>query len=96
MFKRHPENLADILAKAIRQSGLETPLLQKRLVDNWEKVVGPVYARYTGNKFIKNQILFVKILSPGVREELSFRRSAFVSALNQSVGAQIITDIKIY
>ncbi|OYP56186.1 DciA family protein [Segatella bryantii] len=96
MFKRHPRSLEAILLNFIRTEGLETPLLQKRLIDSWPVVVGPSIAALTGEKYIKNQTLFVKILSPALRQDLSMMRSKLVQRLNAEVQAQIITEIRFY
>ena len=71
-------------------------MLQTRLIDSWDEVAGKAVARYTGEKFIKNQTLFVKISSPALRTELSMMRTSLVSSLNQRVGAYIISDIRFY
>ena len=52
MFKRNVKSLGDVLNVLLREEGLETPLLQKRLIDSWEDVMGPAIAKYTLNKFI--------------------------------------------
>lgn len=96
MFKRKVLPLSEVLSDLIRKSGLETPLLQKRVVEGWDEVVGPVIVRYTLEKFIKNQTLFVKISNPALRADLSMRRSEIVKALNDKVGAFIIADIRMY
>ena len=71
-------------------------MLQRRAIDAWEKVVGAGVARYTGEKFIKNQTLFVKILSPALRADLSLSRSLLVKRLNEAAKAFVISDIKFY
>ena len=71
MFKREVKSISDILQQFLRKEGLETPLQQKRLVDAWESVTGEIVARYTQEKFIKNQILYVKITNPALRKALS-------------------------
>lgn len=96
MFKRSVQPIGDILWHFLRKEGLETPLLQRRLIDNWEQVAGSLAARYTGEMFIKNQTLFVKILNPALRQDLSMMRSDLVRKLNQSVGTQIITELRVY
>ncbi|CCY80737.1 putative uncharacterized protein [Prevotella sp. CAG:1185] len=96
MFKRDVLTLADILQKCLRQDGLETPLQQKRVIDSWDKVVGKVIAGYTGEKFIKNQTMFVKILNPALRSDLAMMRDRLVKNLNMEVGANVIVDIKFY
>ncbi|MBR6444920.1 MAG: DUF721 domain-containing protein [Prevotella sp.] len=96
MFKQQPQAISDILQQLLREQGLETPLRQKRLIDAWEKVTGATVARYTGEKFIKNQTLHVKITSPALRHDLSMMRSQLVKRLNAEVGAMIIADVRIY
>ena len=78
----------------LRELGLETPLLQKRLIDSWPTVAGEAIARYTTNVRIQNQTLFVSLSIPALRADLSMRRQEFVQRLNQHVGAQVIADIR--
>lgn len=96
MFKQQPKAISDILQQLLREQGLETPLRQKRLIDAWEKVTGATVARYTGEKFIKNQTLHVKITTPALRHDLSMMRSQLVKRLNAEVGAMVIADVRIY
>ncbi|MCR5131480.1 MAG: DUF721 domain-containing protein [Prevotella sp.] len=96
MFRREVKSLAEVLQNFLRQEGLETPLQQKRLIDAWEKVTGPTVVRYTGDKFIKNQTLHVKITNPALRQDLSMMRSQLVKRLNAEVGAMVIADIHIF
>lgn len=96
MFRRKVQNIGDLLAKYLRQEGLETPLLQKRLIASWDEVTGPVVARYTQQKTIKNQTLFVKMSNPALRQDLSMMRTQLVKRLNEKVGSMVITDVKFY
>ena len=96
MFKRDVKTISELLQQVLRHEGLETPLLQKRLIDSWEIVVGQTVARYTAEKFIKNQTLYVKITNPALRQDLSMMRAQLVLRLNQQVSGQIITDIKLF
>lgn len=96
MFRRKVQTLADILQQTLRENGLETPLLQHRLIDAWPTVVGQTIDEYTGERFIKNQTLFVKILNPALRQDLSMMRTQLVKRLNEQVGAMVITEVRIY
>ena len=64
MFRRKVKPLSEILGKLLREEGLEAPLLQKRIVSAWDIVAGPTVVRYTQEKSIRNQTLFVKIINP--------------------------------
>jgi predicted nucleic acid-binding Zn ribbon protein len=83
-----------LLLQALREQGLETPLHQKRLVDAWPVVAGPLIARYTQNAYIYNQTLYVRLTNPALRADLSMRRSEFTQKLNEAVGEQVITDVR--
>ncbi len=80
----------------MRQNGLETQLLQRRLLAAWDDVAGPVVAQYTETKEIKNQTLWVKIANPAVRQDLQMCRTALVDQLNAKVGTRLIAEIKVY
>ncbi len=96
MFRKHPQNIESLVRSFIRANSLETPLLQRRLIDAWEDAAGEIVAQYTEEKKIRNQTLWVKIINPAVRADLQMKRSDLVKKLNETVGAQIITDIRVY
>lgn len=96
MFKREVKSINDILQQFLRKEGLETPLQQKRLIDAWDSVVGLMVARYTQEKFIKNQILFVKITNPALRQDLSMMRQQLTRRLNEVVGSSVISDVRVF
>lgn len=94
MFKKDVSLIKDLIYRNLRMQGLETPLLQKRLIDSWPEIMGPVVARYTLNLYINNQVLFVHLSSPALRAELSMRKTEYIRMLNDKVGSQIIVDIR--
>ena len=96
MFRRDIHDVSELVNAFLRQNGLETPLLQRRLIDSWGKVVGKTIERYTEEKYIRNQVLFVKLSRPALRSDLSMMRTDLVNRLNQEVGAKIIIDIRFY
>ncbi len=96
MFRQKVKSIAELLPEFLRSEGLETPLQQKRLLDSWETVVGQPIAKYCGDRFIKNQTLYVKITNPALRADLSMNRTVLVRRLNEQVGAQVIADIRFY
>lgn len=96
MFRRQVKGLDEILNTLLRENGLETPLLERRVMEAWDTVTGKTVARYTGEKFVKNQTLHVKILNPALRQDLSMMRSQLVKRLNEAVGSLVITDVKLF
>lgn len=79
----------------MRENGLETPLMQRRLLEAWESVAGEVVAKYTTEKYIKNQTLFVHLENPALRSEVSMMKEELVRKLNNAVGGQMIREIRL-
>ena len=94
MFKRDVKAVKELILRTLREQGLETPLLQKRLMEAWPVVAGEAISRYTGSVSIRNQTLYVHLTSPALRADLSMQRSEYVKRLNEHIGSQVITDIR--
>lgn len=94
MFRRDVKTIKDLIMQNLRSQGLETPLLQKRLIESWPEVAGPVVARSTRSVYIYNQVLYVQLASPVLRVELGMRRQVYVDQLNHKVGSRVITDVR--
>ena len=94
MFKRDVKELQELVMRNLRAQGLETPLLQKRLIEAWPVVAGPTVMRYTRETVIRNQTLYVRLSSPALRAELSMCRQELVKKLNDYVQSQVIADIR--
>jgi len=94
MIKRKNEySLKEVLDQLVKAYGLEGKLLETRIINSWEKVVGRILARHTTHLSIKNRILYVSLDSSVLRNELSMARSKLVDSLNKEVGQKVIEDI---
>lgn len=93
MRQSKSEKLGDIVNQILRLNGLETPLNQHRIIEVWKNNIGRSFERYTENIFIKNQILYIKLNSSVVRNELSMHAKVLANKLNNEVNAQVITNI---
>jgi predicted nucleic acid-binding Zn ribbon protein len=94
MFRKDVKNIGELILRNLRSQGLETPLLQKRLVDAWPTVMGDIVAGYTQEVYIRNQTLWVHLTSPALRADLSMMKQDIVKKLNAAVGSQVIADIR--
>ena len=93
MERRKSELLTDVLHRFMRESGLESPLNEFRILGAWHKVVGEQISHYTQELFIKNQNLCVRLSSPALKSNLMMKRQELVRQLNDEVGAYVIVDI---
>lgn len=93
MKRREAQQVGSVIDVFLRAQGLETPLNESRAVNSWPEIVGERIAAATGNLRIYNQVLYVEISSPALRNNLFMQRKALVRKINDYVGADVISDI---
>ena len=88
--------IGEILRETFREEGLETPLLQHRLIHTaWPQVIGEQMAAHTHNLRIFNDVLYMEVDTPTLRQEILFQRTELVKKLNAFVDSYIIHDIRL-
>lgn len=93
MERRKSEELGNVLLRYMRETGLESPLNEYRLIEAWTQMKSPPVGAYTEKAYIRNQTLFVKLKSAGLRANLLMQRKLLVKELNSAVGANVVVDI---
>lgn len=64
-----------------------------KVIQSWPKVVGPFIAKHTIDLAIRNKILFVRVDSDSLRNELVYSKSLLLKNLNDLVGKELLTEI---
>ncbi|MDD3078919.1 MAG: DUF721 domain-containing protein [Paludibacter sp.] len=93
MRKRNTELLKEVIGQVLRENKLEKPLLEKRIIDAWPKVLGTNISKYTTDLSIRNKVLYVSLSSSVLRHDLFLSKEKILQSLNQSVGTEVIRDI---
>ena len=87
------ESLHDALLFFLREQGLETPLLEYRVVQAWAEVMGETINRYTKQVFVRDSKLQVKLTSAPLRQNLMMEHKRIAQKLNEHVGSYVISDV---
>jgi len=77
----------------LRAFGISRQYDEFRLKKEWENVVGKSISRQTLSLRIEQDVLYVKLSSPALRQELTYARSRLLAALNNAVGKEVISSI---
>jgi predicted nucleic acid-binding Zn ribbon protein len=85
--------LKDALEAFLQKHNLEGKLNETRVITAWEEVAGKLIARHTLQLNIRDRVLFVKVDSAALREELTYQRSKLITKLNKAAGVGVIDDI---
>lgn len=95
MAKRITNNqtIKDVMEELINTYRIGDKLSQARVISLWDSVVGKMIARDTTHLYIKDRILYVKLNSPALRQELGYAREKLIKSLNKAAGSDVIDDI---
>ncbi|MBO7067532.1 MAG: DUF721 domain-containing protein [Bacteroidaceae bacterium] len=93
MIKNKPRQIGDILMQFLRNEGLETPLLEHRIVQAWPAVMGNSISKYTSEVYVKNSVLWVKLKSPALKQNLMMMHGDITRKLNAYVQSHVIADV---
>jgi predicted nucleic acid-binding Zn ribbon protein len=86
--------LKDAISAFLKDNNLESKLNETRIISSWEEVTGKLISRHTNQMYVKDRVLFVKVDSAALREELTYQRSKLVKKLNKAAGVEAIDDIR--
>ncbi|PWW81293.1 MULTISPECIES: DUF721 domain-containing protein [Prosthecochloris] len=90
---RSPRKFDDIVDDIYSIYGMKRAHEEHHALKVWHTVVGETIARITEvEKFVKG-VLYVRVLNPSWRNELSFMKKNIVGRLNETIGKVMVKDI---
>ena len=93
MYNSNNQSLGSAIKEFLQAYRLEEKFNQTKLIHSWEKVVGKMVANHTKDLHIRNKVLFVKIDSAALRNELNYARETIIKSLNEEVHTDVIEDV---
>ena len=88
-----PVALGEGIRRAIASLGIETQILEQRVLLLWPGVVGERVARTTRVDAIRRGELFVSVRQDAWRHRLFFERESIRERLNREVGREVVRSI---
>jgi hypothetical protein len=93
MKRTHSQTIGKLLEDFFESNPLMADkLAETRLINYWNEM-NPAVSRYTSGLFVKNRILYVKLKSAVLKNELMMCREQLVAKLNKEVNRNIIDAI---
>ncbi len=69
---------------------------ENKLINSWETMMGKPIARRTDKLFIKEKVLFVKLNSAPLRQELTMGKSKVLEIIHRQFEKEMIEDVLFY
>lgn len=87
--------LGDALNAYLKAIGADSKIKEMRVLQAWDKVVGSYIAGDTAEINICNGVLFIRLNSPIIRNEISMRKTQIINRLNEEIGENIVKSIMV-
>lgn len=94
--KKNPISVKNVIDKILLNKKLNHGLLELRIKDAWKNVMGKNVNTYTTNIKLNKEIIFVKLSSAPLKNELVYRADTIVKLLNNELGQEKIKKIKFH
>ncbi len=91
--KNNEKKINQVFYELLRAYGISRKYDEHRLKGEWETVVGKTISQQTLSLSIDKEILYVRLNSPSLRQELGYSRSTLIESLNNAVGKELISEI---
>lgn len=93
MRKSNESSLGDVIKQMLKSYKLDVRLKEHQIGDSWNRVVGPMIANNTRDVYVRNGVLFVRLESSIIKNELSYAKEKIVANLNEEVGEEIVKRV---
>jgi predicted nucleic acid-binding Zn ribbon protein len=94
--KSETSTLKEAIDAMIDSYKLRPKFDQNRLINSWESMMGKPIARRTEKMYIKDQVLFVKLNSAPLRQELTISKGKVLAIIHKKFDKEVVSDVLFY
>lgn len=93
MRKKNIAPLKDVVDRLMKAYRLDNKMKELDVLNAWEDMMGTAVARRTEELRVKDEILYLKLNSAVMRDELVMGKQVIIERVNQTAGYKMIKDI---
>lgn len=88
-------SMGDALKEFLNKSRFKPRLMEVRIQENWEQVVGKTIARYTESvQLFDNKLVITTTVAP-LKQELNYSKDRIIRLVNEMLGEEIVKEVMI-
>ncbi|MAZ31296.1 MAG: RNA-binding protein [Flavobacteriales bacterium] len=96
MRRAQGQTIAEVIKELLKNYNITSKFNEAYVVTSWDKLMGPSVTKYTVSIEVEKRILFVRLSNAALKQELSYSKERIREMLNQEVGEEVITEVRIY
>jgi len=94
MRKDNKQSLGEAIQSLISDLGIEEKLFSVQAEELFVEMMKGAIMKYVENLYVSKQVLYVKMNSPELKNELSYGKNKIITHINEGIGKEFILDIK--
>lgn len=87
------QNIKSAINDFLKTTRLSGKLAEQKIIDGWNKQMGPMIAKHTQQIYISNKKLYLHLSSAPLKQELFYSREKLIVMLNDEAGEKVIEEI---
>jgi predicted nucleic acid-binding Zn ribbon protein len=88
-------SIGEAINLLLQKSNWKPKVVEIRLRDEWEKIVGKTIAKYTRNIYLKDKLLIIYTDVAPLKQELLVGKEVLIKNINEYFGEKVIDDVSI-
>lgn len=96
MRRTNTQTLGEVIKEYFKALGLEKKMKEISVINNWELIIGKQIALSTKDIFIQKSVLYLKIDSSVIKNEILMLKQGLIKKINDEAGEFIISDIVLF
>jgi predicted nucleic acid-binding Zn ribbon protein len=88
------KNISSILGSILNNYGLKKTVERKRLIDNWDDIVGKALSKHCKPVKIENEVLFLEAKNNVWKNELSLRQMDLLELIRSKFDHRLVKKIR--
>ncbi|MFA8449942.1 MAG: DUF721 domain-containing protein [Bacteroidales bacterium] len=93
MKKSNESTLGEVIKDLLKSYKLDVRLKEHQVTDIWEKVMGKMIARNTKDVYVRNGVLFIRLESSIIKNELNYAKDKILKNVNSELGEDVVNKI---
>ena len=88
------QSLKIAIDSMLKRFGIDKAIAQNKALNIWNEIVGDTVAKNTQPDRVEHGVIIVKVSSPTWRQELYFKKKEIIKKINNTIGKNVIRDIR--
>jgi predicted nucleic acid-binding Zn ribbon protein len=94
--KSDTSSLKEVIDAMLDTYKLKGKFDESKLINSWQAMMGKPIAKRTEKMYIKDRVLFVKLNSAPLRQELTMSKSKVLEILHRDFDKDMVIDVLFY